>query len=356
MTGFRSTVPAGPRSCAWLVVAMLLISQRLAAQEDAQPASHPLFVYLLPLALAAVMVLFVAWRNVRNRTLVLTRKIEDAENKTRQMEQQRDLAQDELFRRLYEERELNKEKVQFQAQLSEYEKYAALAQLALGAAHEINNPLLGILSHLELELRRVTYEEERSEIAQCIEGAKRISSTLRSLLNYARPGPLMLSRISLHRLAADAIAFLENQPMLHGKELRNMVPLTLPLIYADASQLSQVLMNLLLNAAEATPEGGQIRIEADKLALVESIEIRVIDTGCGIPPDVLNHVFEPFYTTKRGKGTGLGLSISQTYMRSHAGDIRVASVVGNGTTVTITLPIRPSNAPESDKEESQLVV
>src|SRR5215470_13901469 len=176
MTGFRSAVPAVPRSCAWLVVAMLLISQRLVAPGDAQPASHPLSMYLLPLALAAIMVLFVAWRNVRNRTLVLTRKLEDAESKARQMEQERDLAQDEVFRRLYEERELNKEKVQFQAQLSEYEKYAALAQLALGAAHEINNPLLGILSHLELELKSAS-GEARTEIEQCIEGAKRISAT-----------------------------------------------------------------------------------------------------------------------------------------------------------------------------------
>jgi signal transduction histidine kinase len=349
--GARAQFPARPA-----LAAITLIPLQLRAQTHPGPLPHPLFLYLLPLALAAVMILFVAWHSLRARARLLARNLEQAENKARQMEHERNLAQDELFRRLYEERELNKEKLQFQAQLSEYEKYAALAQLALGAAHEINNPLLGILSHLELELKRAHSDEERSEITQCIEAAKRISSTLRSLLNYARPGPLVLSRISLHRLVADAVSFLENQPMLHGKVLRNLVPPTLPLIYADSSQLSQVLMNLLLNAAEATPEGGQIRIEADKLALVESVEIRVIDTGCGIPPDVLNHVFEPFFTTKRGKGTGLGLSISQTYVRSHGGDIRVASVVGNGTTVTITLPIRPPSAPETEKEESQLVV
>ena len=89
-----------------------------------------------------------------------------------QREHERDLAQEELFRRLYEERELNKEKTQFQSQLAEYEKYAALAQLALGAAHEINNPLLGILSHLELELKATTDPEQRQEIEQCIAGAK----------------------------------------------------------------------------------------------------------------------------------------------------------------------------------------
>jgi signal transduction histidine kinase len=357
MTSFPSAAGARAPSCASRVLAAsVLLPLQFEAQGTPGSGLHPLSLYLLPLALAAVMILFAAWRNLRTRACLLARELEQAQNQARQLEHERDLAQDELFRRLYEERELNKEKVQFQAQLSEYEKYAALAQLALGAAHEINNPLLGILSHLELELKRAQSDEERSEITQCIEGAKRISSTLRSLLNYARPGPLVLSRISLHRLVADAVTFLENQPMLHGKMLCNRVPPSLPLIYADSSQLSQVLMNLLLNAAEATPQGGQIRIEADKLALVDSIEIRVIDTGCGIPPDVLNHVFEPFFTTKRGKGTGLGLSISQTYVRSHGGDIRVASVVGSGTTVTVTLPVRPPNVPEAEKEESRLVV
>ena len=120
-------------------------------------------------------------------------------------EQERDLAQDELFRRLYEERKLNKEKIQFQSQLAEYEKYAALAQLALGAAHEINNPLLGILSHLELELK----VDRRSRAAPGDRAVhrrrRRISSTLHGLVNYARPGPLVLSKISLHRLVTDTL-------------------------------------------------------------------------------------------------------------------------------------------------------
>ena len=107
-------------------------------------------------------------------------------------EYERNVAQQELLRRLEEERELAKEKMQFESQLSDYEKYASLAQLALGAAHEINNPLLGILSHLELEWRDAD-DERREEIEQCIEGAKRISSAVRGLLDYARPGPLTLS-------------------------------------------------------------------------------------------------------------------------------------------------------------------
>ena len=286
----------------------------------------------------------------------LSRQIEEATKRASESDRQRDSIQEELFRRLYEQRELDRQKMQFQAQLSEYEKYASLAQLALGAAHEINNPLLGILSHLELELKNCEDPVDRIEVEQCIAGAKRISSTLRGLLNYARPSPPLLSKINLARLVVDTIGFLENQPILRGKVLENQVPADLPSVRADANQLSQVLMNLLLNAAEATPAGGRITVSAAKLSLVESIEIRVSDTGSGIPAEVLPHVFEPFFTTKLGRGTGLGLSISCAYMRSHGGDMRVDSVVGRGTTVTLTLPLRTEELTEQEREDSQIVV
>ena len=314
-----------------------------------------LSVYLLPLIIAGLALLFVAWRNQKQEARKLASGLQSASELAQERERERDLAQEELFRRLYEERELNKEKTQFQAQLAEYEKYAALAQLALGAAHEINNPLLGILSHLELELKNAS-GEAKAEIEQCIDGAKRISATLKGLLNYARPGPLVLSKISLQRLIADTLAFLVNQPMLHGKHLENNVPPDLPFVRADANQISQVLMNLLLNAAEATPEGGCITLSASKLTFVEMIEIRISDTGNGIPADILPHIFEPFFTTKRGKGTGLGLSISQAYIRSHDGDIRVDSVLNHGTTVTITLPIRQASETVADPSSEEVVI
>ena len=266
-------------------------------------------------------------------------------------ERERDMAQDELVRRLQEERELAREKMQFDLQLSAYEKYAALAQLALGAAHEINNPLLGILSHLELELKATKDAEAREEIEQCIAGAKRISMTIRGLINYARPGPLLLSKISLERLVEDTFAFLRHQPMFRGIRLQKEIAPDLPDISADANQLSQVLMNLLLNAAEATAEGGSITIGADKVKFEESISVRVSDTGCGIPADILPHVLEPFFTTKRGKGTGLGLSISHAYVRSHGGEIHVESLPGRGTTVRFTLPIRQEGRTVSAEEE-----
>lgn len=310
------------------------------------------------LAGAALLAAIVAaWHWYGQGSRKLSRQVEEADRRATESERQRDSIQEELFRRLYEQRELDRQKMQFQAQLSEYERYASLAQLALGAVHEINNPLLGILSHLELELKDCQDSSQRTEIQQCIAGARRISSTLHGLVNYARPSPPLLSKISLLRLASDTIAFLEHQPLLRGKVLENLVPPDLPPIRVDANQLSQVLMNLLLNAAEATPEGGRITISAAKLTYVESVEIRVADTGCGIPPEVLGHVFEPFFTTKQGRGTGLGLSISHAYIKSHGGDMRVDSVLDRGTTVTLTLPLRMEQPSEKEeKEQSQIVV
>ncbi|HUM05433.1 MAG TPA: ATP-binding protein [Terriglobales bacterium] len=333
-------IQSGNLSCALEVLALTTSGQAYAWATSA-------LVMIAALLLAAI-----SMRKSRH----LRQQLKEKERRAADFERQRDTAQGELFRRLYEERELNRQKLQFEAQLSEYEKYSALAQLALGAAHEINNPLLGILSHLELELKGCEDPAQRAEIEQCIAGAKRISSTLRGLVNYARPSPPVWSKIILARLVADTIAFLENQPMLRGKNLTNDVPADLPPIRADANQLSQVLMNLLLNSAEATPEGGRITVSASKLTYVDSIEIRVNDTGSGMPAEVLAHVFEPFFTTKRGKGTGLGLSISHAYIRSHGGDMRVDSIIGRGTTVTLTLPLRLEQEPDSESEQSQVVV
>lgn len=280
-----------------------------------------------------------------------TERIAKAHELAQVRERERDSAQQELIKRLKEEHQLERQKVQFEAQLAEYEKYAALAQLALGAAHEINNPLLGILSHLELSLRDAKHEDERTEIQQCIEGTKRISQTIRGLLNYTRPDPLLLTRINLNRLVEETFSFIAHQPLFRGISLEKQISPDLPEISADANQLSQILMNLLLNSAQASPEGGTITVSAHKVKFAETVEIVVSDTGTGIPADVLPHVFEPFFTTKRGKGTGLGLSISYAYVRSHGGDIHVDSLPNRGTNVRITLPLRQEGRVMEEPEE-----
>lgn len=328
------------------IFASLLCASASTADSTPHPSNEGFWGgFALGLVLAIIVVVF-----SRTRIKSTDRELARLNELVLHREYERNVAQQELVRRLEEERELAKEKMQFESQLSDYEKYASLAQLALGAAHEINNPLLGILSHLELEWRDAN-EEDREEIEQCIEGAKRISSAVRGLLDYARPGPLTLSKVHLWRLAEETMKFVGHQPMFRQIELQNCVPSDLPSITADANQLSQILMNLLLNAAQATAPGGRITILADKMKFADLIELRVCDTGSGIPPDILPHVFEPFFTTKRGRGTGLGLSITQSYVRSHGGDIQLESIPGYGTTVRVTLPIRQVGTMVQHSEE-----
>jgi signal transduction histidine kinase len=154
---------------------------------------------------------------------------------------------------------------------------------------------------------------------------------------------------------SETISFIAHQPMFRMIRLENRVPSDLPAITADANQISQVLMNLLLNAAQATPPGGTVSIFAEKVMFNEKIELRVTDTGTGIPADILPHIFEPFFTTKRNQGTGLGLSISQAYVRSHSGTIHVESMPNRGTTVRIVLPLRQEGRPASD-EDAEVIV
>ncbi len=338
-------VPRISRCAAWLLVSLIPEHARAA-----NPSSYTTTEgFWGGVASGLVLTILVAVFS-RTRVKAAEREIAGLKERADHCECERNLAQQELVRRLEEERELAKEKMQFESQLSDYEKYASLAQLALGAAHEINNPLMGIMSHLELE-RRDADTECREEIDQCIEGSKRISSAVRGLLDYARPSPLTLSKVSLRLLAEESLKFVAHQPMFRNIDLQNCVPGDLPSITADSNQLSQILMNLLLNAAQATAPGGRITILADKVKFADVIELRVCDTGSGIPADILPHVFEPFFTTKRGKGTGLGLSITRNYVRSHGGDIQVESLPDYGTTVRVTLPIHQAGKLVEHSEE-----
>jgi len=319
----------------------LYVAAQVAESEvlaQVQKLRWSILFYLSPFLALGVVLAVGAWHYALRYVTRLTDEVCQALDVARERERERDLAHQELARRFEEERDLARQKVQFQAQLADYEKSAALAQLALGAAHEINNPLLGILAHLELELRQASGDDERAEIEQCIEAGRRISTTLHGLLNYARPGPLQLTTIRLDQLVTDTLAFLRRHPLFRGKQLEKQIAPGLPRITADANQVSQMLMNLLLNAADATPEGGTITVSAAPLESGDQVEIRVCDTGSGIPEDILPHVFDPFFTTKRGRGTGLGLSITQAYLRSHHGDIEIDSQSGAGTSVRLVLP------------------
>lgn len=238
------------------------------------------------------------------------------------------------------------QKKKIQEQLAEYEKLSALSQLALGAAHEINNPLQGISSYLEILKEKIEQQEEKEEVSLVLSNVYRISETIRGLLNFARPSPPQFTKVNLNNLIEETLSFLSHQPIFRKVKIKKHLSPSLPLISADLSQIRQILINIMINAAQAMPEGGDLTVKTSKLKFKEWISIAICDTGVGISPENLKKVFHPFFSTKKKEGTGLGLSITQSYIRNHHGEIKIDSKVGIGTTVTIYLPIRQKKVPD----------
>jgi PAS domain S-box-containing protein len=242
------------------------------------------------------------------------------------------------------------EQERLHAQMADYEKLSSLSQLALGAAHEINNPLLGITSYIELLIEEETDVERKTQAKQVLDSAYRISETVRGLLNFARPSPPKFTKVSLNKLITETLSFLHHQPLFRKIKIVKNLSEDVPQITADVNQIRQVFINILLNAAQAMPDGGKLNITTGKVKFEDMVEIEIRDTGVGIADEMLKKVFDPFFTSKKGQGTGLGLSISYSYIKSHNGDIRIASVVQKGTTVTIVLPIRQTGEVQSEVE------
>lgn len=232
------------------------------------------------------------------------------------------------------------EQEQLHAQMADYEKLSALSQLAMGAAHEINNPLLGITSYIELLLEDEGDVEKKTRAKEVLDSAYRISETVRGLLDFARPTPPKFTKISLNNLMSETLSFLHHQPLFKKIKIEKSLSGAIPQVTADANQMRQVLLNIFINGAQAMPEGGTLTIMTTKVKSEESVQITITDTGVGISEENLKKVFNPFFTTKKGKGTGLGLSITYSYIKNHNGEITIKSKVGKGTEVTILLPIR----------------
>lgn len=235
-------------------------------------------------------------------------------------------------------------------QMADYEKLSALSQLALGAAHEINNPLLGITSYIELLLEEEEDVEKKTRAKEVLDSAYRISETVRGLLDFARPTPPKFTKISLNKLISETLSFLHHQPLFRKIKIDKTLPDAVPQVTADINQIRQVLINIFINAAQAMLDAGTLTIITNKVKFEELIEIRITDTGVGISKSDIKRVFEPFFTTKKGKGTGLGLSISYSYVKNHNGEINIQSEINKGTEVIILLPIR-----QKDKIQSEVI-
>lgn len=225
------------------------------------------------------------------------------------------------------------------------EKQARVGRLAAGVAHEINNPLTGVLTYAHMLLRRKDLNAEvRADLDVIVAATERVRKIVKGLLDFSRQTRLDPEVTDINRLVGTTAALMENQALVKGVALKFFPAAGLPMVTLDRSQMQSVLMNLIINALDATEPGGSIKIftatglaasEADK----KGIEITVADTGTGVQPDHLDKIFDPFFTTKAvGQGTGLGLSVSQGIVHRHGGTIRVQSELGKGTRFFIWLP------------------
>ncbi len=231
---------------------------------------------------------------------------------------------------------------QTQEKLVRSDRLAMIGQLAAGVAHEINNPLGSILLFSRLCMQQVPQDGRVRENLERIEKeTKRCHTIVRSLLDFARQREPQVQAVPVNELMDATLKLFENQFLFHNIEIVKDYRPDLPSIPADQAQLQQVLMNIILNAADAMGGKGRLTIATRESDDAASVEISITDTGCGIPPENINRIFDPFFTTKGvGHGTGLGLSVSYGIIQKHNGDLSVSSTPGEGSTFTISLPKR----------------
>jgi len=230
--------------------------------------------------------------------------------------------------------------------LIQSEKQASIGRLAAGVAHEINNPLTGILTFTRiLQRSKDIGEKSQSHLQKVAESTVRVRKIVKGLLDFSRQTELDQEPTDVNRLIRSVISAMDNQALVKGVSITFNPGENLPMLTLDRSQFQSVLLNMIINALDATEPGGNINIyTASGLSASDTghkgVEITIADTGCGIPPEDLDKLFDPFFTTKEvGKGTGLGLSVSYGIIQRHGGTIRVQSEVGKGTRFFIWLPI-----------------
>jgi len=271
----------------------------------------------------------------------LERRIEEAVRECR-------LANERLMAMNRQLEEAYQELRETQGQIIQSEKLAALGQLAAGIAHEINNPLAGILTYAKLILKKIDGETVklkpallRKYVSVIETETERCKNRIQALLDYARVKEPLFISTEVNQVLEDTVTLIEEQARLQKVKLVKKLRSSLPAISADPTQLKQVFLNVLMNALQAMPKGGSLQLITDVISHDNGgVEIKIIDTGQGIEEAVLPHVFEPFFSTKKdGEGTGLGLALAAKFVDNHRGSIDIKSKVGEGTEVTIRLPL-----------------
>jgi two-component system NtrC family sensor kinase len=254
-----------------------------------------------------------------------------------------------IFTDLREILKVHQELEAVQSQLVHTEKIASLGRMAAGVAHEINNPLAGILIYAELLQRDLADDDLHGEnLAVIINQTMRCQQIVNRLLDFSRQTLGQRKLFDVNDVVHRGVELISHQAFFHNiKVMENLDPL-LPQVVGDPGQLQQVFTNLLLNAADAMQGQGQITIASRPTPQGDGVILTFTDTGIGIPPEIQDKIFEPFFTTKPpGKGTGLGLSIVYGVLQRHGGTIEAESPAGGGTTFTIRLPLESQEKTES---------
>ncbi len=229
-------------------------------------------------------------------------------------------------------------------QMLQAEKMASVGKLAAIVAHEINNPLSGILTYAKL-LRKWLADGERAKHEQVLNSlelieseSRRCGEIVKNLLVFARPHPMNPEWVVPGVIVERCVRLVKHQAELANVQLALSLPGDLPAVFCDAAQVEQVLLALMMNALEAMPQGGRLTLRGRHERARAEVVLEVEDTGAGIPPELLPRLFEPFFTT-RERGNGLGLAISRTIVERHNGRIEARSTPGQGTTFVVTLPV-----------------
>jgi two-component system NtrC family sensor kinase len=235
------------------------------------------------------------------------------------------------------------ERVDLEAQLSQADKLSSIGLLAAGVAHEVNTPLAVISSYTQMLSKQLQGDPQKSGLLEKITRQTfRASEIVNNLLNFSRTSGSEIGDVDVNKVIADTLALLEHQFKVAKVQVQNNLEPQLPAIQGNAGRLQQVFLNLFLNAKDAMPGGGTLRVATMN---GESVSVSVSDTGSGIAPEHIQRIYDPFFTTKTSpregqtRGTGLGLSVTYGIIQEHAGKIRVESHPGAGTTFTLDFPL-----------------
>jgi signal transduction histidine kinase len=240
----------------------------------------------------------------------------------------------------------HREQARLEQHLRRSERLAAMSVMTAGLAHEFNNPLAIIGNRIECMQRDARGKESpaalRQDLAVLQEHVERLGGLTTSFLRFARDDERAAESVGLDGIATGIVALLRQTFVMRGLRLELLVDGAIPPIVANAKAIETVLVNLLLNAADATPSGGAVTLSVRSVG-TPTIELEVSDTGLGIKPEHRERLFEPFFTTKgAGRGTGLGLAVCRNIVDRHGGTIRVDDVPGGGTRFLVTLPLQPT--------------